>query len=603
VVITPGAPVLVTSTRWVINNDSYDHADPHVSGDLASYTEGSANRSVRYFRFSTALDQAIPTPPGATDQLSDVSGSRIVFTRAFGACDRILLFDVGTASVSEVDPQPCPQRFGVGIGGNTVAYIDFSTRAGVTLASDLSSPGPGFGTVQLSSGSGTAQNPDVSLSGDVVVWEQCSSSPTTCDVMKAIRTGGTWGAATLLVPSSNNPHTDGVNVAYDSTRTGSATGRDIYFQPVAGGPETQLQITGEQSNPSISNGVICFENRASAGAPGDIFVYVIATNTLYQITSTPTIDDHLSDVSVLPNGDIRVVWASNDGLFGVYNVYATTFTPAKPNTIVFASTRDGNSEIYVMDQDGSNQKRLTNNPAFDGEPAWSPDRSKIAFVSTRDGIQQIYVMNADGSNQTRVSSSLVYDGAPAWSPDGSKIAFHTNRDGNFEIYVMNADGSNPTRLTNNPALDVFPAWSPDGTKIAFSTNRDFVLNLEIYVMNANGSNPVRLTNNPAIDFDPTWSPDGTRIAFVSTRDGSAQIYAMNADGSSPTRLTNFPTSSVQFSESSWSRGTDIAVTGKTFGNIFGTHALPPDSAIYSLHSDGTLTRLSTIPASDSSPDW
>jgi Tol biopolymer transport system component len=421
--------------------------------------------------------------------------------------------------------------------------------------------------------------------------------------MKAIRTGGTWGAATLLVPSSNNPSTDGVNIAYDSARTGSATGRDIYFQSVAGGPETQLQIAGEQSNPSISSGVIGLESRATAGSPADIFVYVIATNALYQITSTPTIDDRLSDVSVLPNGDIRVVWAANDGLNGNFNVYATTFTPAKPNTIVFASTRDGNSEIYVMDKDGSNQKRLTNNPAFDGLPAWSPDRTKIAFVSDRDGVPQIYVMNADGSTQTRLSSALVSESFPAWSPDGAKIVFQSARNGNLQIYVMNADGTNPTRLTLNAAFDVTPAWSRDGTKIAFASNRGGGFTFAIYVMNADGSNPMRLTNTPAFDFNPTWSPDSSHIAFTSTRDGSFQVYTMNADGSSQTRLTNFP--NYQFSQPSWSRGGDIAVAGATLNNSFiSTHVVPPDFAIYSINSSGAFTRLSgPFPAKDSSPDW
>jgi hypothetical protein len=111
VVITPGAPVLVTSPGVVINNGPGDQTDPHVSGDLASYTDGNVNSSVRYFRFSTALDQAIPTPTGVSDSLSDVSGSRIVFTRAVGGCDRLLLFDVGTTSAwteSTLNPSSLP---------------------------------------------------------------------------------------------------------------------------------------------------------------------------------------------------------------------------------------------------------------------------------------------------------------------------------------------------------------------------------------------------------------------------------------------------------------------------------------------------------------
>ncbi len=86
-------------------------------------------------------------------------------------------------------------------------------------------------------------------------------------------------------------------------------------------------------------------------------------------------------------------------------------------------------------------------------------RGKIAFRSFRDGNLEIYVMNADGSGQPNLTNSPAFDFAPAWSPDGSRIGFWSDRDGNREVYVMNADGSNPTRLTNNPASDWQPAWS------------------------------------------------------------------------------------------------------------------------------------------------
>src|SRR3990172_1844040 len=131
--------------------------------------------------------------------------------------------------------------------------------------------------------------------------------------------------------------------------------------------------------------------------------------------------------------------------------------------------------------------------ADDAGDGFSGINGKIAFASERDGNYEIYVMDADGSNPTNLTNDGATDGGPAWSPDGGKIAFTSERDGNYEIYVMDADGSNPTNLTNNSAWDSEPAWSPDGSKIAFESYRDN--NREIYVMNADGTAQTNLTNN------------------------------------------------------------------------------------------------------------
>jgi len=328
VVITPVEATLVTTLHVPVNLSPGDQIDPHVSGDLASYTDGTDPQNIRYYRFSSAVNQAIPSPMGASDHLSDVSGDKVSFTRNTSICNAIMVFDVTTSSTTEVPPA-CSNRVAPAIGGNTVAYVDLATSASAVFAHDLSSLG--FGTVQLSSGLERAQNPSVAPSGHVVVWEQCASSIVTCDIMKSTHSGGVWSAAAAVANTASaesNPDTDGTTVVYDADRAGNLTGQDIYWQPVVTGTETQLAIPGFQLKPSISQGVIGFESRATMFAPADIFVYVMATNTLYQITSTSTVDEQLNDVSVLDNGDIRVVWAANDGLARDYNIYATTFTPA-----------------------------------------------------------------------------------------------------------------------------------------------------------------------------------------------------------------------------------------------------------------------------------
>jgi TolB protein len=264
--------------------------------------------------------------------------------------------------------------------------------------------------------------------------------------------------------------------------------------------------------------------------------------------------------------------------------------PGANGQIAFASSRDGNSEIYVMNADGSGQTRLTTNAAVDGGPSWSPDGTRIAFQTNRDGNLEVYVMSADGSGQTRLTTNAATDTQPSWSPDGTNIAFGSLRDGNFEVYVMSADGSGQTRLTTNAAIDVGPSWSPDGTKIAFTSSRDG--NPKVFVMNADGSGQTRLTSNAAPDTTPAWSPDGQRISFQSLRDGNSELYVMSADGSGQTRLTN---DAAFDGTATWSPdGGQLAFQSNRDGN----------SEIYVVAADGSgPTNVTNNPAPESFPDW
>jgi Tol biopolymer transport system component len=284
------------------------------------------------------------------------------------------------------------------------------------------------------------------------------------------------------------------------------------------------------------------------------------------------------------------------------SVSAQNPTGKSNGLIAFVTNRNGPpGEIYVMDPDGKNQRNITNSPASETRPAFSPDGKKIAFLRDFKGI---FVMNPDGSGQTQI-----LDGAsagfssitsfPDWSPDGKKIVFNGIPKGSpdgADIYVINADGSGLTRLTTDPADDSSPCWSPDGTKIAFSTIRDRVpneVNYEIYVMNADGSNQTRITNNTKFDHSPAFSPDGTRITFTSRRDDNFEIYIMNADGSNQTRLTNNP---EQDSDAKWSPdGTKIVFLSSRDGRF---------GEIYTMNPDGTgLVNLTNADSFDMDPSW
>ena len=174
-------------------------------------------------------------------------------------------------------------------------------------------------------------------------------------------------------------------------------------------------------------------------------------------------------------------------------------------------------QVHVVPADGSaDPLALTDDPVQAGGPAWSPDGTRIAFTSLRDGQnpdgsrnREIYVMDPDGSDQIRLTDDPASDGSPAWSPDGARIVFHSDRAGNDDIYVMAADGSDVLQLTDDPEDDDFPTWSPDGTMIAFVSARDG--DREIYLMEADGSGQLRLSDNPedfpehrGVDDFPSW---------------------------------------------------------------------------------------------------
>jgi Tol biopolymer transport system component len=238
---------------------------------------------------------------------------------------------------------------------------------------------------------------------------------------------------------------------------------------------------------------------------------------------------------------------------------------AAGDRILFINTRDGNSEVWAMNEDGSGQTAITDRAPVGSTPAWSPDGSRIAFTGGLGNTARPWIMTLDGSvlRPLGFGSCFPHDCNPDWSPSGRRLVISSRRD----IYVVQRDGARPRRLTRG-GLNVDPAWSPTGRWIVFKSKQGLTLirpdgtdrrvigpgrepdwspsgdrivfvyrvpgrQRDIYTMRLDGSDRRRLTRTPFLDEgNPAWSPNGRKIAF--SRDGA--LWVMNANGTGARRV-------------------------------------------------------------------
>lgn len=281
-----------------------------------------------------------------------------------------------------------------------------------------------------------------------------------------------------------------------------------------------------------------------------LFVVLVRTFGVNGTASSPA-----TGVPDDSNGDILATVLSNDGGYDVAtksptdsssavlasgnrDEYSAAWSPDRRQIAFVSDQADArNTDIYVMDADGSNVRRITTNPAIDSEPAWSPDGSSIAFSRNEsDGHSDIFVVSLADGAETRLTKNDVVDGSPSWHPDGTTIAFFRNEGGNADIYTIRLDDLTEARLTTGDGAESAPDWSPDGWRIVYMLDENQDGFSDIFIMNADGSDPAPVASGASDERYPTWSADG-HIAYVEIdASGTPWIEIVEPGGGSPTKV-------------------------------------------------------------------
>ena len=273
--------------------------------------------------------------------------------------------------------------------------------------------------------------------------------------------------------------------------------------------------------------------------------------------------------------------------------------PGAGGVVLFASDRrDHNFEIYRIAGNGADVRRLTTDLEHaDLAPVLSPDGSKIAWereVAGTDGVAEVelWVMDADGANPRRVVQNGSENRSPSWGAGNSSLYYASFVTGNWEIFRVDLATGTAVNLTNDPYADQHPRVSADGQHVAFHSNRD--VQFEIYLMNADGSDPHDVSNDAADDRYPSWSPDGSRIVWSRYID-SFDLYTMKADGTDKHPVATTPYQELEASFSPY--GGSL---------VYQTNRYPPNGLEVIPVAGGAahpLVMADASPGSDLSPVW
>lgn len=408
------------------------------------------------------------------------------------------------------------------IGVRSSAAVSATTVAYISVAPGTF-PGAASAAVRNQTRGGASQSVQVIEGGfdpvgiDAEVGDELS--------LTVSMTGGGSTSMAVKVPPRRPP---------EVVRTNPSKGRTdvalnvqivvVFSEPVDKSSATSSSVALLQDRDTVNG-------RVQVSADGLTAEFIPDSPLQPQTTYSLVINQGIRDLDGDALGDAFTVTFMTDG--------PVPLPPVNGN-IAFTTDRHGEREIYVMNPDGTNQVRLTNNTIVDDFPAWSPDRQKIAFLSGTSGQHGIYTMNADGTGKTLVTALTgagswpFYEERISWSPDGGRIAFHDVSSNRLSVFVVNIDGTNRVRINDDGRN---PAWSPDGSKIMFSRETTPGYGFHLYTMNPNGTGVTLVVTgagdpNSTYSFNNSeWSPTGEQIICGATYwEDFLGVFVSQADG-------------------------------------------------------------------------
>ena len=283
---------------------------------------------------------------------------------------------------------------------------------------------------------------------------------------------------------------------------------------------------------------------------------------------------------------------------------------AASSKIVFNSNMDGNYEIYVMDDDGTNVQRLTHHPDKDKTPRWSPDGKQIAFTREKrwepgQKLQQldVFIMNKDSSQLQQITDHPGLDVQPEWSPDGKYIAFLSSRSGDWNIYKIDLATRDITQLTENPGGITInlQGWSPDGKQVAYTVSYN-----TLYLTDADGrGHQLFLPRKGKEYFSFRWSPDGNEVLYseAAYHENNLISNKLVFRTKSGRWIKEIDMTRKWFMHDvRWMQGKHLMITAEEWPPPRPQPRQPTEIYHYTI-ATGQMTNLTNLPSTEGGADW